>query len=208
MSEAARAQLAPNGRLRAALNYSNFLLVSARTPEHTGVAPDLARELARRAKCHGGIRRLRERRPGGRCREGQRVGRRLHRRRAGARSRDHVHAGVRRDRSDLPRAGQLADPNDRGRGSRRRAHRDGGAGGLHVVPAAHAAARDAGRGRRDTGFVRSLRRVAPRRAGGPASRGSWTTCRSCRARVCSRDASPRCSNRSGSRNNTPPPRPT
>ncbi|MFN2445941.1 MAG: ABC transporter substrate-binding protein, partial [Vicinamibacterales bacterium] len=49
MSPAARAQLAPNGRLRAALNYSNVLLVSARTPDHVGVAPDLARELARRA---------------------------------------------------------------------------------------------------------------------------------------------------------------
>jgi polar amino acid transport system substrate-binding protein len=49
MPAEARAQLAPNGRLRAALNYSNFLLVSARAPEHTGVAPDLARELARRA---------------------------------------------------------------------------------------------------------------------------------------------------------------
>ena len=49
MSAEARDQLAPNGRLRAALNYSNFLLVSARAPEHTGVAPDLARELARRA---------------------------------------------------------------------------------------------------------------------------------------------------------------
>ena len=49
MTEAVKAELAPNGRLRAALNYSNFLLVSTRTPEHTGVAPDLARELARRA---------------------------------------------------------------------------------------------------------------------------------------------------------------
>ena len=49
MSATARAELAPNGRLRAALNYSNFLLVSSRAPEHTGVAPDLARELARRA---------------------------------------------------------------------------------------------------------------------------------------------------------------
>jgi polar amino acid transport system substrate-binding protein len=49
MSDAARAELAPNGRLRAGLNYSNVLLVSTRTPEHTGVAPDLARELARRA---------------------------------------------------------------------------------------------------------------------------------------------------------------
>jgi polar amino acid transport system substrate-binding protein len=49
MSDAVRAELAPNGRLRAALNYSNFLLVSSRSPEHSGVAPDLARELARRA---------------------------------------------------------------------------------------------------------------------------------------------------------------
>lgn len=49
MTRAARDQLAPNDRLRAALNYSNFLLVSARAPEPTGVAPDLARELARRA---------------------------------------------------------------------------------------------------------------------------------------------------------------
>lgn len=49
MTDAVRAELAPDGRLRAALNYSNFLLVSSRAPEHTGVAPDLARELARRA---------------------------------------------------------------------------------------------------------------------------------------------------------------
>ena len=49
MTETAKKELAPNGRLRAALNYSNFLLVSARSPEHAGVAPDLARELARRA---------------------------------------------------------------------------------------------------------------------------------------------------------------
>jgi polar amino acid transport system substrate-binding protein len=49
MSAAAREQLAPGGRLRAALNYSNVLLVSARAPEHRGVAPDLARELGRRA---------------------------------------------------------------------------------------------------------------------------------------------------------------
>ena len=49
MSDTARAELAPNGRLRAALNYSNTLLISTRGPEPTGVAPDLARELARRA---------------------------------------------------------------------------------------------------------------------------------------------------------------
>ncbi len=49
LQDSARAELAPGGRLRAALNYSNTLLISARTPAHTGVAPDLARELARRA---------------------------------------------------------------------------------------------------------------------------------------------------------------
>lgn len=49
MTDAVKAELAPNGRLRAALNYSNFLLVSSRAPDHAGVAPDLARELARRA---------------------------------------------------------------------------------------------------------------------------------------------------------------
>lgn len=49
MSDSARAGLAPGGRLRAALNFSNTLLISTRRPEPTGVAPDLARELATRA---------------------------------------------------------------------------------------------------------------------------------------------------------------
>lgn len=49
LPDAARAALAPNGRLRAALNYSNTLLISTTGPDPTGVAPDLARELARRA---------------------------------------------------------------------------------------------------------------------------------------------------------------
>lgn len=49
MSDVARAELAPGGRLRAALNYSNTLLISTRGIEPAGIAPDLARELARRA---------------------------------------------------------------------------------------------------------------------------------------------------------------
>ena len=48
-TDAARADLAPNGRLRAALNHANTLLISTRGPDPTGVAPDLARELAGRA---------------------------------------------------------------------------------------------------------------------------------------------------------------
>jgi polar amino acid transport system substrate-binding protein len=49
MSDQVRRELAPNGRLRAGLNHSNFLLVSKPAPAAEGVAPDLARELARRA---------------------------------------------------------------------------------------------------------------------------------------------------------------
>lgn len=49
LSDAARADLAPNGRLRAGINLANGLLVSTRVPEPAGVAPELARELARRA---------------------------------------------------------------------------------------------------------------------------------------------------------------
>lgn len=49
LPDTARAELTTNGRLRAALNYSNTLLISTRGTDPTGVAPDLARELARRA---------------------------------------------------------------------------------------------------------------------------------------------------------------
>ena len=50
ISSAARAQLTPTGRLRVAVNLSNFLLVikDAATGDVRGVVPDLARELARR----------------------------------------------------------------------------------------------------------------------------------------------------------------
>jgi polar amino acid transport system substrate-binding protein len=43
-------ELAPSGKLRIGLNYSNFLLVLGDGPggEPRGIAPDLARELARR----------------------------------------------------------------------------------------------------------------------------------------------------------------
>jgi len=43
-------QLAPTGKLRAAINMSNFLLVTGHTPtgDPDGVSPDMARELARR----------------------------------------------------------------------------------------------------------------------------------------------------------------
>ena len=48
--EAARASLAPNGKLRAGINYSNFLIVqrNAATGALSGIAPDLAHEVGRR----------------------------------------------------------------------------------------------------------------------------------------------------------------
>jgi len=49
MPDAVRAELAPAGRLRAALNFGNTLLISTRGADPTGIAPDLARELATRA---------------------------------------------------------------------------------------------------------------------------------------------------------------
>jgi polar amino acid transport system substrate-binding protein len=50
MSQAAIAELAPKGVLRAGINLGNFLLVSGSSPagEPEGVAPDLAREIAAR----------------------------------------------------------------------------------------------------------------------------------------------------------------
>lgn len=50
ISAAARADLAPSGTLRVGLNYGNFLLVGkdGADGEPRGIAPDLAREIARR----------------------------------------------------------------------------------------------------------------------------------------------------------------
>ena len=50
MSEAAKSELAPTGVLRAAINMSNFLLVTGKTAagDPQGVSPDMAAEIARR----------------------------------------------------------------------------------------------------------------------------------------------------------------
>lgn len=50
MSEKAKAELAPTGVLRAAINMGNFLLVTGKTAagDPVGVAPDMAREIASR----------------------------------------------------------------------------------------------------------------------------------------------------------------
>src|SRR4030095_4558911 len=49
-SAAAKSELTPTGKLRVGLNHGNFLLVTrgSSATDPTGVAPDLARELAKR----------------------------------------------------------------------------------------------------------------------------------------------------------------
>ena len=49
-ASAARAELAPSGKLRVGINHSNFLLVNPRSPHGApkGIAPDLALELGKR----------------------------------------------------------------------------------------------------------------------------------------------------------------
>ena len=51
ISSATRAELAPGGKLRVGINHSNFLLVTPGSPfgAPTGIAPDLALELGKRA---------------------------------------------------------------------------------------------------------------------------------------------------------------
>ena len=51
ISAAARAELAPGGKLRVGINHSNFLIVTPGSPfgAPKGIAPDLAQELGRRA---------------------------------------------------------------------------------------------------------------------------------------------------------------
>src|SRR5262249_60001097 len=50
MTQQVKAELAPSGVLRAGINLSNFLLVTGKTEagDPTGVAPDMAAEIARR----------------------------------------------------------------------------------------------------------------------------------------------------------------
>ena len=67
MNDKVRAQLAPTGVLRAGINLSNFLLVTGRseTNDPTGVAPDMAGEIA------AALDRLREEGRLGRDRDGR-----------------------------------------------------------------------------------------------------------------------------------------
>ncbi len=90
-----KAELAPTGVLRAGINLSNFLLVTGQEPtagDPVGVAPDMAREIARRLGVPVKLRDLQDAGRAGRCGRDRRLGHRADRRRAAARREDRVHA--------------------------------------------------------------------------------------------------------------------
>ena len=180
---AAVAALAPGGTLRAAINLSNFLLVTGTTAAGApdGVSPDMARELARRLGADIELTSVPVAGRAGRRRRDRRLGRRQHRRRAAAGRAHRVHRGVLRDRGHLPRAAGLADqtladvdrPGRADRLLRTRRLRP-------VARAEPAACRARARGRARC-VVRPLRHGRTGRAGRACGRGSRPIGRGCPA---------------------------
>ena len=170
MSQAAVVELAPTGVLRAAINLSNFLLVSGKSPagEPEGVAPDMAREVAERLGVPVAYVTVR---PPGRARRRRRhrgLGHRPDRRRAVARRDDRVHAGLCRDRGDLPRARGLAAPDHRRGRPPGRADRDRGPERLRPLAQPPPPARRAGARAEPRCLLRPVRRRPARRARRPS----------------------------------------
>ena len=98
------AELAATGVVRAGINMSNRLLVTgmSQSGDPQGVAPDMAAEIARRLGVP--VAYVKFDRPSklADAAERQCLGYRPDRRRAGAGGEDRVHAGLLRDRGDLP----------------------------------------------------------------------------------------------------------
>ena len=136
--------LAPTGKLRAAINLGNPVLAQGTPQEPSGVTVDLARELARRAGAAAGARSVRWRRQGVRGAQGRGLGYRLPGDRAGARRRDRFHGALCDHRRRLHGAGGLgAEVGRRGR-QRRRPHRRQQRLGLRPLSHPHAQARPVG----------------------------------------------------------------
>ncbi len=138
ITSAVRADLAPTGKLRAAINYGNFILATKdrATGESRGVAVDLAQELGRRLGvpieivAFDSVAVMGDAAPTGTWdiaflgSDPQ------------ARGADELHRGVPRDRGDLPRAGRITAAHGGRRGPRGRARRGAGPRQLRAVPAA------------------------------------------------------------------------
>ena len=131
--------LAPTGKLRAAINFGNSVLAQKGTDgAPQGITADLSRELAKRLGVPVAFVTLRGGRQGVRGRQGRRVGHRLHRDRAGARRRHRLHRALCDHRRHLHGAAGFAAE---GSGRRRQAgHQDRGRGrlGLRPLSDAHA----------------------------------------------------------------------
>ena len=121
---AAKAELTPTGKLRAGINFQNQLLTTlGPNGEQGGVAVEFARELARRLDVPLEIISVQVGRRARRFGERRGVGDLRARRRAGARQGHRLRDAADRDRSDLPRARGIADPQRRRSRPPRRAHR-------------------------------------------------------------------------------------
>ena len=194
-SAAAVAALAPTGTLRAAINISNFLLVTGRgadgNPE--GVSPDMAKTLA--GQLGVGIELLRYKTPvaAGRRRRHRGMGHRQRRGRAGPGPHHRLHRRLLRDRGHL--SGAAGFPHHLGGGGRpaRQPHRQRRRQRLRPVARPQHHPGRGGPSRRARRFVEPVRRAEARRPGracGPASSPTW---RSSPAPASSTAGSPPCS---------------
>ena len=177
--------LAPTGKLRAAINFGNGVLAQkGPNGEPKGITPDLATALAKRL---GVPVEFVPYEAAGKVFEGAKagaVGRRLHRHRAGARRRDRVQRALCHHRRHLHGAEGFAA--EGGRRCRQAGHPDRGRPrlGLRSLSDAHAQERHAGarQGRRRQGDDRAVHRATsstPRLACGSRSRITPRIIRTC-----------------------------
>ena len=118
-------ELAGKGVLRAGINMSNGLLVTGMTPsgDPQGRRARYGGRDRQPARCSGRLREIRSAVEARGRRRHQCLGYRPDRRRAGAGGEDRVHAGLLRDRSDLPGARRIAVAESCRRRSPRVTHR-------------------------------------------------------------------------------------
>ena len=154
-------ELAPTGKLRAAINYGNGVLAQKGADgEPRGVSADLARELAKRLGVPLEFVTFDGRRQGVRGREGEQDRRPVRRDRAGARRRGRVHAALCADRRRVSGGEGFAAARARRSRQARHAHRGRREFGLRPLPHAHAEECDAAAHR---GRLLQEHRAVPRR---------------------------------------------
>ena len=204
VTEQVKAELTPTGKLRAAINMGNFLLVTGKDAngDPTGVSPDMAAEVARRLGVP--LQLVPYATPGelGDDAEFRQVGYRKHRRGAATRGEDRVFGRVLRDRGDVSGAGWFADTDDRGRRQAGCAYFRDGARGLRALAAEQHQACGTGKDRLARFGLREIRFRQARRTWPGSGRGLSRMSRNCRAPAFSTVSSAPFSRRSARRRRT------